>query len=161
MRGFRISSYFLLLCGCLVLSAATQAAGFGDITIPKPATPKQAENCVAPTEIMRREHMKFLYKQRDRTVIDGERNGKYSLTGCMDCHNPVSATGDAPHYGDPDHFCSACHAYTSVKIDCFECHADRGYGTTRQNSASANAWDDGDKLTSVTLQRRLETDGGD
>ena len=160
MRGYRISGYFLLLCAWLVLPAAAQASGFGDITIPNPATPKQAENCVEPTEIMRRQHMKFLYQQRDRTVIDGERDGKYSLAGCMDCHNPVSAVGDTPRYGDPDHFCSACHAYTSVKIDCFECHADRGYGP-RQSNASANAWDDGSKLTAATLGRRLEADGGD
>ena len=160
MRGSRTSGYLLLLGGWLALCATVQAAGFGDITIPQPASPKQAQNCVEPTELMRREHMKFLYQQRDRTVIDGERNGKYSLAGCMDCHNPVSPTGEAPGYGDPDHFCSACHAYTSVKIDCFECHADRGYGKQR-SGATANAWDKGTKLTAATLQHRLETDSGD
>jgi len=153
MRGSRSLRLGLLLGGWLTLCVTAQAAGFGDITIPKPASPNQAQNCVEPTEIMRREHMKFLYQQRDRTVIDGERDGKYSLVGCMDCHNPVSPTGEAPGYGDPDHFCSACHAYVSVKIDCFECHADRGY--------AENVWDNPTKLTAATLGRRLEADGGD
>jgi hypothetical protein len=160
MDGSRPPRLGLTLCAWLALCATAQGAGFGDITIPQPATPKQARNCVEPTEIMRREHMKFLYRQRDRTVIDGERDGKYSLVGCMDCHNPVSPAGAAPAYGDPDHFCSACHAYASVKIDCFECHADRGYGEGRSGSA-ANALDDGSRLTAATLGRRLENGSGD
>jgi len=146
----------------LFLPAAAQAegSGFGAITIPEPATPAQAENCVEPVEIMRREHMHFLYQQRDRTVLDGERDGKYSLVGCMDCHNPVSPAGEAPGYGDAEHFCSACHAYTSVSIDCFECHADRGYGA-QQGGLSTSAWDDASGLTAATLQLRLETGNGD
>ena len=160
MSGSRLLGICLLLGGWLALSPAVQAAGFGDIPIPNPATPEQAENCVEPTEIMRREHMKFLYQQRDRTVIDGERNGKYSLIGCMDCHNPVTAGGEAPGYGEPDHFCSSCHAYASVDIDCFECHADRGYGQL-ENRVPSTAWKDGSKLTAATLQRRLENTGGD
>jgi len=161
---FRIS---LLLGGWLALTALllpaagrADGSGFGAISIPEPATPAQADKCVEPTEIMRREHMHFLYQQRDRTVLDGERDGKYSLVGCMDCHNPVSAAGEAPHYGDADHFCSVCHAYASVSIDCFECHADRGYGT-QQSEVSDKAWDDAGKLTAATLQRSLETGNGD
>jgi len=161
---FRISLLFgvWLALTALLLPAAGRAdgSGFGAIDIPRPATPANEDKCVAPTEIMRREHMKFLYQQRDRTVIDGERNGRYSLIGCMDCHNPVSPTGEAPGYGDPDHFCSTCHAYASVKIDCFECHADRGYGTW-QNNTAASTWNDDTQLTATTLQRRLETAGGD
>ncbi len=146
----------------LLMPAAGQAAGsgFGAVAIPEPALPAQAENCVEPVEIMRREHMHLLLQQRDRTVIEGERDGKYSLVGCMDCHNPVTETGEAASYGDADHFCSACHTFASVSIDCFECHADRGYGA-RQGGASSNAWDDGSQLTAATLQRRLEAGGGD
>lgn len=142
----------------LLLPAAARAEGsaFGAVSIPQPASPTQAENCVEPVEIMRREHMHLLDQQRDRTVIDGERDGKHSLVGCMDCHNPVDANGQAASYGDAQHFCSECHAYASVKIDCFECHADRGYGAV-SGGVSANAWDDdGTALTAATLQHSLE-----
>ena len=146
----------------LLLPAAGQAdsSGFGAVVIPEPALPARAKNCVEPVEIMRREHMHLLDEQRDRTVIDGERDGKYSLVGCMDCHNPVSASGEAASYGDEEHFCSACHSFASVKIDCFECHADRGYGA-QQGSVSSNAWENGSRLTAATLQQRLEADSGD
>ncbi len=161
---FRIALLFgawlALTAMLLPVAGRADGSGFGAIDIPEPAMPTQADKCVEPTEIMRRKHMKFLYQQRDRTVIDGERNGKYSLVGCMDCHNPVSPAGEAPRYGDADHFCSACHAYASVKIDCFECHADRGYGS-QQSSAVASAWNENSQLTATTLQHRLETAGGD
>ena len=35
-------------------------------------------------------------------------------------------------YPDPDHFCAGCHLYASVKIDCFECHADRSLTQLQQ-----------------------------
>jgi len=144
----------------LPAAATAQGSGFGAIDIPEPARPAQAENCVEPVEVMRREHMHLLLRQRDRTVIDGERDGKYSLVGCMDCHNPVTPAGEAASYGEPDHFCTACHAYTSVEIDCFECHADRGYGQ-QQSGVSSKAFDEGATLTAATLQLRLEADSGD
>ena len=88
--------------------------------------------------------------------VDYHKVVKHSLVGCMDCHNPVDANGQAASYGDAQHFCSECHAYASVKIDCFECHADRGYGAA-SGGVSANAWDDdGTALTAATLQHSLE-----
>jgi hypothetical protein len=167
MRVFATYRISLLLGAWLALlpvamagAAQPAASGFGEVAIPQPQRPAQAENCVEPVEVMRREHMTLLHRQRDRTVIDGERDGKHSLVGCMNCHNPVTAGGEAPAYGDPDHFCSACHAWTSVDIDCFECHADRGYGAP-ENGISASPWDDGTALTAATARRRLEIDGGD
>ncbi len=152
---------WLALTALLLPSAGwADGSGFGAVAIPEPARPAQAENCVEPVDVMRREHMHLLLRQRDRTVIDGERDGKYSLVGCMDCHNPVTATGEAASYGDPDHFCSTCHSFASVEIDCFECHADRGYGAL-PGAVSSNAWDDGSRLTAATLQRRLESGDGD
>ena len=137
---------FLLCCGGL--AAAAESSGFGEVAIPSPGKPAMAENCVEPVEIMRREHMNFLLHQRDETVISGERGSKYSLTGCMDCHNP--ATGDkVVRYEDPEHFCAECHAYTGVRIDCFECHADRGLQRVDQSALEPlPAWHaDAAKLT--------------
>lgn len=74
--------------------------------------------CVAPTEEMRRDHMKMLLHQRDRTVRQGIREPRFSLKNCVECH----AARDTGSVLGKDGFCSSCHAYASVSIDCFECH---------------------------------------
>ena len=95
-------------------------------------TPENVQQCVEPTDIMRRDHMKFLFLQRDATVLDGIRTGKYSLTGCINCHAQPAEDGKIVRAEDPEYFCTACHQYTSVKIDCFECHSDRPAVTAGQ-----------------------------
>jgi len=128
---------FLLLC-CLLslpglsMAAEPAASAFGQIAIPAPLKPALAENCVEPTSVMRRDHMKFLLHQRDATVIDGDRDKRHSLIGCIDCHNPPRADGEIVRYDNPQHFCAGCHAYASVRIDCFECHADRSLDAVEQ-----------------------------
>lgn len=140
-------------------AAEYEASGFGEIAIPSPAKPTRAEQCVEPVEIMRRDHMKLLNHQRDETVINGERDSKYSLVGCMNCHNPASESGEVVRYEDPQHFCAECHAYASVKIDCFECHADRGLEPLQQGKLDTTnaAWSrNGAGVSSATLGHRLE-----
>jgi hypothetical protein len=79
---------------------------------------ERGEACVAPTEEMRRDHMKMLLHQRDRTVRQGIRESRFSLKNCVDCH---ASRGTGSVLGR-DGFCSTCHAYASVSMDCFECH---------------------------------------
>ena len=79
----------------------------------------KGEACVAPTEEMRRDHMKMLIHQRDRTVRQGIREPRFSLKGCIECHADRHTGSVLGKEG----FCSSCHAYVSVKIDCFECHS--------------------------------------
>ena len=117
----------------LVAAADASTSGFGQVAIPSPNKPANAANCVEPVEVMRRDHMKFLLHQRDKTVLDGDRSKKYSLVGCIDCHNPANANEEIVRYEDPQHFCASCHNYASVKIDCFECHADRGLASSQQS----------------------------
>ena len=130
--------FLMLVClfGALPLVSASaadeNASSFGQVMIPAPIKPAGASDCVEPVEVMRRDHMKFLMHQRDATVIQGERDTKYSLVGCMDCHNPADAGEEVIRYENPQHFCAGCHAYASVKIDCFECHADRGLARSEQ-----------------------------
>ena len=81
---------------------------------------------------MRRDHMKFLLQQRDETVLHGNRTGKYSLAGCINCHAQTPENGKIVRAEDPEYFCTNCHQYTAVKIDCFECHSDRPAVTTGQ-----------------------------
>jgi len=79
---------------------------------------ERGEACVAPVAEMRRDHMKMLFHQRDRTMREGIRATRFSLKGCVDCH---ASTKTGSVLGE-EGFCSSCHAYASVKIDCFECH---------------------------------------
>ncbi|KPK05664.1 MAG: hypothetical protein AMJ64_11215 [Betaproteobacteria bacterium SG8_39] len=79
---------------------------------------EQGDACVAPTSEMRRDHMKFLLHQRDRTVHQGLREPRHSLKNCVDCH----ASRESGSVLGKDGFCASCHAYASVSIDCFECH---------------------------------------
>ena len=152
-----------LLPGVAPLAAGADSSGFGAVAIPEPPAAAYGEACVEPVEVMRREHMQMLDHQRDRTVIDGERGAPYSLAGCLDCHNPQIPGIEVARYGDPEHFCSACHNYASVKIDCFECHADRGDGSTLQGGlgVSAFARHDGGALDAATLTLRLENAHGE
>ena len=71
---------------------------------------------------MRKNHMKVLFKQRDETVHQGIRDGKYSLKNCVECH---ASLRDNSVIGRPDSFCEGCHRYEAVKIDCFECHSSK------------------------------------
>jgi hypothetical protein len=79
---------------------------------------EKGEACVAPTGEMRRDHMKMLLHQRDRTVRQGIRESRFSLKNCVDCH----ASRETGSVLGKDGFCSTCHAYASVSMDCFECH---------------------------------------
>jgi hypothetical protein len=122
-----------LLSGAVLAADEVASSSFGNVVIPQPAKPGAASECVEPVDVMRREHMNFLLHQRDATVLEGKRDSKYSLTGCMDCHNPAQDDGTVVRYPDPRHFCADCHRFTSVKIDCFECHADRGLASSQQS----------------------------
>ena len=87
--------------------------------LPKVAMETKGEQCVAPAEYMRKNHMLLLNNWRDSVVRDGERfhimpdgsRVEKSLTKtCLGCH--VSKK----------QFCEECHTYASVKPYCWECH---------------------------------------
>jgi hypothetical protein len=79
----------------------------------------KGDKCVRPEEVMRRDHMKFILHQRDKTMHEGIRTTQYSLKNCVDCHADAK-TGSVL---GKDGFCESCHAYAAVKLDCFECHS--------------------------------------
>ena len=79
---------------------------------------ERGEACVAPTGEMRRDHMKMLLHQRDGTMRQGLRQPRFSLKNCIDCH----ASRETGSVLGKEGFCSSCHEYAAVKIDCFECH---------------------------------------
>ena len=130
----------------LALTALPRIGISGEVPHPTiPAVPKElGEQCVEPTDVMRRDHMEFILHQRDDTVHKGIRTKKHSLVGCIDCHVTPGPDGEYPRIADNDHFCGSCHNYAAVKIDCFECHNDRPVKPAEQ------------KLTSHPLQNQTE-----
>ena len=92
----------------------------------------EAQGCVEPVDDMRRNHMEYILHQRDKTVYDGIRTKQHSLKECINCH--VSDAPDAPRYSSEEHFCQSCHTYAAVRIDCFQCHADRPLESAQQLS---------------------------
>ena len=88
----------------------------------------EEQGCVEPVEEMRKNHMEYILHQRDQTVHEGIRTKQYNLNECINCH--VSAAPDAPRISSEKHFCSSCHTYAAVSIDCFQCHADRPVDTS-------------------------------
>jgi hypothetical protein len=123
-------SLVILVTG-LLLGMVTPGQA-GDSLLPEiPAAQarfSETQGCVEPTAEMRRNHMEYILHQRDETMHHGVRTRQYSLVECINCH--VSDAPDAPRVSSKEHFCSSCHSYAAVSIDCFQCHADRPVKTS-------------------------------
>lgn len=108
------SVILLIMAGLAAVAASPHArAAPPVIKIEKPG------QCVEPTAVMRRDHMKLILHQRDQTMVRGIRTTKHSLKNCIDCH----ASAKTNSVLGKDGFCESCHAYAAVQMDCFECHS--------------------------------------
>ncbi|MDV3239883.1 MAG: hypothetical protein LOY58_13650 [Gammaproteobacteria bacterium] len=85
----------------------------------------ETQGCVEPREEMRKNHMEYILHQRDETMHQGIRTRQYALEECINCHAVPDESGEVARIDNPEHFCAGCHTYAAVKIDCFQCHADR------------------------------------
>jgi len=102
------------LAAILLLTPVLAAAG-----APRPTILiENPGQCIAPVSEMRRNHMDKLQHVRDRTMRQGIRGEKASLNECINCH-ASKTTGSVIGKGG---FCQECHAYTAVKLDCWDCH---------------------------------------
>lgn len=106
----------------------------GDLTPEIP--PAKGEQCVEPTDVMRRDHMDFILHQRDETMHRGIRTEKYELEECLECHVQRGPDGEYPRFPSPQHFCNSCHVFAAVHIDCFGCHNDVPAGEESEKSGS-------------------------
>lgn len=93
----------------------------------------KGENCVEPTETMRRDHMKMILHQRDETMHKGIRTQKHSLKNCIECHADPQTNSVLGKNG----FCESCHQYAAVTIDCFSCHNPSPEKNARGGKAAA------------------------
>ena len=136
------------------LALLTVAGGArAEVPLPK-IPPAKGEKCVEPTDVMRRDHMKFLLHQRDETLRRGIRTKKYSLKECLSCHVTAEPGQPLPTADSPDHFCSSCHRYAAVRIDCFGCHRDRPEGSVGRRAARPVPGDAviGERLPAETIK---------
>lgn len=109
----------LLATAVLALSFSAPALAGDASRVEMPVLPKaKGEQCVEPTDVMRRNHMDYLQHHRDETMHKGIRTKKYSLKECLECHVPATTTK-----ATEEHFCKSCHMYAGVRPDCFQCHA--------------------------------------
>ena len=116
----------LLLAGLFVTLPLSLFAEGTLPEIPK-AKAKATEEygCVNPVDDMRKNHMEYLLHQRDETMHKGIRTKKHSLAECIECHVSANDKGEYAKFGESEHFCSSCHNYAAVTIDCFQCHNDK------------------------------------
>ncbi len=113
-----------IFCGMFLLMLSGKA--LAETPFPKIHEPEgEGVKCVQPEDEIRRNHMKYILHQRDKTVHEGIRTERYSLAKCIDCHVQPDENGKIVDHTSDEHFCNACHQYAAVQIDCFECHADR------------------------------------
>jgi hypothetical protein len=123
-----------LLLALLLIVPPSFADSAGASRVPKPTVPIAAPGkCVEDTAFMLRNHMELLKHHRDATVRDGVRTTQHSLANCVTCH-ASKETGRVT--GTKDAFCDGCHRYAAVKLDCFECHADRPQAAAAAKAAS-------------------------
>jgi len=123
----RHASVLAMTLACTA-ALAQAPAGTPASRVPLPAVAAAAPGkCVEETSFMRRNHMELIRHQRDLTVREGIRTTRHSLANCVDCHADPK-TGRVT--GSKDAFCEGCHTYAAVKLDCFECHADRAKAAT-------------------------------
>lgn len=117
----------LLAAGAVATASADahESSSRGRVTVPVHSE-ASGEKCVKDTPYMRRHHMDELKHQRNDTMRKGIRTTEMSLQGCIDCHADKKTNSVL----GKDGFCQSCHAYAAVKLDCFECHANKPKAAT-------------------------------
>ncbi|MDM8547560.1 sulfur reduction protein DsrJ [Candidatus Venteria ishoeyi] len=123
MKQKRLTLSLLSMVCMLLLSSWTHVYGDTGAKAPKAiAWASETQACVESNEFMRRNHMELIRHQRDDTMRKGIRTTKHSLQQCINCHVTYDDNKQPVAQKDPRHFCSACHNYAAVNIDCFQCH---------------------------------------
>jgi len=110
------------VAGALLVTAAVADFPKGGYVTPGSKAAGLTE-CVRDTSFMRRNHMELIEHQRDITVHQGIRETTDSLAGCVDCHVSYDQEHRAVPVSSDGQFCSACHEFAAVDVNCFGCHS--------------------------------------
>ena len=144
----------LPVVAALALSAPVSA---GDKDLGPDIPQSKGEQCVMPTDDMRRNHMDYLLTHRDETMHQGIRTEKYSLKECMECHSPEVTQSEASQ-GEGQFFCASCHSYAGVNVDCFQCHTTKPESTAKFHplvSPGMKAWKNAHRPASTELLNQM------
>jgi hypothetical protein len=117
-----VGASLMLMAGLVFAADSSKPVDSAQNTLQPVIEKARGGQCVDDPATMRRNHMKLLKHQRGDTLRGGIRTGKYSLKECIACH-ASQTTGSVT--GSSSNFCQACHDYAAVKVDCFECHANK------------------------------------
>ena len=101
-----------------LIAGAAYADGHLGPSIPKALGDPHPEGNL----FMRTNHMNLMKHDRDETVRFGNRDIEYSIKECVACHVVAGPDALPISVENKQHFCSTCHEYAAVKIDCFQCH---------------------------------------
>ena len=119
---FRSGVGLTILVAVFVSFSALGQTQFGE-AVKGSAMADMQTTCVAPTPFMRRNHYELIKHQREITVVEGIRKTDNSLAGCVACHSSKDTHGNFVPINEEKQFCTNCHQYTGVMINCFSCHA--------------------------------------
>ena len=120
----QFAKHLVILVGLTALPIISNAGDLGPVLPKAKAKASEKTECVEPVADMRKNHMEFLKHKRDETMREGVRTKKHSLVECIDCHVTPNEKGEYARIGEDGHFCSSCHNYAAVNVDCFDCHSD-------------------------------------
>lgn len=134
----QFAKHLVVLVGLTALPIISNAGDLGPVPPKAKAKASEKTECVEPVSEMRKNHMTFLKHKRDETLREGVRTKTHSLTECIDCHVTPKKNGEFARIGDSEHFCSSCHNYAAVNVDCFDCHSDLPEDASDKLRAAAN-----------------------
>jgi hypothetical protein len=128
----QFAKHLVVLVGLAALPVMSNAGELGPVPPKAKAKASAKTECVEPVSVMRKDHMEFLKHKRDETMREGVRTKKHSLVECIDCHVTPNDKGEYARIGEDGHFCSSCHNYAAVNVDCFDCHSDLPEGASNK-----------------------------
>jgi len=129
----QFAKHLVILVGLFALPMFSNAGDLGPVLPKAKMKASEKTECVEPVAEMRKNHMEFLKHKRDETMREGVRTKKHSLIECIDCHVTPNDKGEYARIGEDGHFCSSCHNYAAVNVDCFDCHSDLPENAAKNN----------------------------
>lgn len=160
----QLAKHLVVLVGLFALPMLSNAGELGPVPPKAKTKASDKTECVEPVAVMRKNHMEFLKHKRDETLREGVRTKNHSLVECINCHVTPNDKGEFARVGEDGHFCSSCHNYAAVNVDCFDCHSDLPEGASNKlhtlNKKNPHHKDlvANDSLTKETLD--VLTEGG-